>query len=81
MASYVIINITQGDNMKQLITALNDQIIKGKRVQTLAELLYNKNGTLRTSNLHHIEAAYKLRKYTDVSIKRVDYSNDYIISL
>lgn len=67
--------------MKQLITALNDQIIKGKRVQTLAELLYNKNGTLRTSNLHHIEAAYKLRKYTDVSIKRVDYSNDYIISL
>lgn len=81
MAFYVIINITQGDNMKQLITALNDQIIKGKRVQTLAELLYNKNGTLRTSNLHHIEAAYKLRKYTDVSIKRVDYSNDYIISL
>lgn len=81
MAFYVIINITQGDNMKQLITALNDQIIKGKRVQTLAELLYNKNGRLRTSNLHHIEAAYKLRKYTDVSIKRVDYSNDYIISL
>ena len=81
MAFYVIINITQGDNMKQLITALNDQIIKGKRVQTLAELLYNRNGTLRTSNLHHIEAAYKLRMYTDVSIKRVDYSNDYIISL
>lgn len=67
--------------MKELITALNDQIIKGKRLQTLAELLYNKNGRLVTSNLHHIESAYKLRKYADISIKRLDYSNDYVIEL
>lgn len=67
--------------MKELITALNNEIIKGKRVQTLAELLYNKNGKITTSNLHHIEAAYKLKKYANVSIKRLDYSNDYVIEL
>jgi len=67
--------------MKALIELLDKGNIKGKRVQTLAELLYNKNGRLVTSNLNHIESAYKLSDIIDVSIKRVDYSNDYIIEV
>lgn len=67
--------------MKNLTLLLDEGNIKGKRVQSLAELLYNKNGTLRTSNLNHIESAYKLRSKITVSIKRVDYSTDYIISV
>lgn len=67
--------------MVELIRSLQNGQIKGKRVQTLAELLYNKNGRLVTSNLHHIESAYKLRDYTKVSIKRIDYSNDYVIEV
>lgn len=67
--------------MVELIKNLENGQIKGKRVQTLAELLYNKNGRLVTSNLHHINSAYKLRDYTKVSIKRIDYSNDHIIEV
>lgn len=67
--------------MKDLINAIENENIKGKRVQTLAETLYNKNGRLVTNNLHHIESAYKLRKYVNVSINRVDYSNNYIIEV
>ena len=67
--------------MKKLIELLNDDAIKGKRNKVFAELLYNKNGIVRTSNLHYINSAYDLSdKYNlNLSIKRVDYSADHII--
>jgi len=67
--------------MKVLIYLLNKNKLKGKRVVALAELLYNKNGTITTSNTNHLNSAYALREFLPVKIERVDYSSDHIISI
>ena len=68
--------------MKKLIELLESGMIKGKRNNALAELLYNKNGRLVTSNLHYINSAYNLKYLgVNVSIKRIDYSNKHIITI
>lgn len=68
--------------MNDLINLLDSGKIKKKRLLTLCELLYNKNGYIVTSNLHHINSAYDLRGYDiNVSIQRKDYSNEYMIEV
>lgn len=68
--------------MKELIELLESGRIKGKHNNTLAELLYNKNGQLVTSNLNYINSAYNLKDLDiNITIKRIDYSNDYIITI
>lgn len=71
-----------GVNVYDLIKLLDSGKIKKKRLLTLCELLYNKNGYLETSNLHHVNSAYDLRDHNiNVSIQRKDYSNEYMISV
>lgn len=66
--------------MKKLILALNKGKIKGKRNLDLAELLYNNNGRLTTSNINHINSAYNLKDLDiEVTISRIDYSSDHVI--
>jgi len=68
--------------MQKLIKLIDSgKIDRKKRLKQLAELLYNKNGTLTTSNLHHVNSAYDLKDYIELSIVRVDYSNDYVIRI
>lgn len=68
--------------MKELIQLLESGGIKGKRNNALAELLYNKNGRLVTSNLHYINSAYDLKGMgLSLSIQRIDFSSDYIITI
>jgi hypothetical protein len=68
--------------MQTLIKKLESGKIKGKRNIELAELLYNHNGRLVTSNLNHINSAYKLLDLDiNVSIVRKDYSNDHVITV
>lgn len=79
-STYVIINITQGDNMTILDKALNHKL---KSVKAVAEKLFLSN-TVRLSKAREIEAAFKIRELLGsdvISIKRIDYSSDHTVTL
>ena len=69
--------------MLNLIELLNSGKIKQKRTREVAELLYNKNGRAIIKKASLVEAAFKLRGKLNggLSIKRIDYSTDYIVEV
>ncbi len=57
--------------------------VRPKRQKSVLEALHNNNGTFATSKASLIEAAYCLKESNKVnlSIKRQDYSNTYVIKV
>ena len=82
--SMCLINVirlgTKGAKMNIDIKDLAEKT-KSKRDKNFLETFYNKNFYLQTKNLFLIDSAYKFKDELNLSIKRIDYSNDYIIKV
>ena len=54
---------------------------KLKTDKAFLERLHNGNNRVITENLRFINSAYKFKDKLNLSIKRVDYSNEHIITI
>jgi hypothetical protein len=66
--------------MKELIKLLDSGKNFKKTERAFLEALYNSNGRLRTRKHWDIENGFKYKSQLNLMVKRIDYSNDYIIT-